>query len=179
MKAIKFLTILASIFLYLSGFSQSDSLSAVNKSEVKRFHKKIFQLPVDKTIDSMSTYTLRYSFAKGWKQGPNNPNHNKEYKSKYAVKSSAQRKIPVIDFLTYPSPPEGSSQETYLFVKAEIASSGKDELYKILKKRKFDNELVTGIVSLGGKYLLVAKKTTYIGNNSWSITEYLYYEKVE
>lgn len=176
MKTIHSLTILVSILFYSSGFSQNDSLSVVYKSDIKSFHKRIFQLPVDAIIDSTAIYRLHYSSGKGWTQGPDNPNHKKKYKSKHNFASFACRKVPMIEILTYPMPLEDS---TYLFLNTQIVSSRKDNLYKTLKKRKFDNEVMTGIISLGGKYLLVAKKTTYIGNSSWSVTQYLYYEKIE
>lgn len=170
------LTILFLIFFCSNGFSQKDSLNIVNKKKVNNYHKKIFQFSVDTTIDSTSVYTLRYSFEKGWTKGPNNPNPRKKYKSKHSFSSFASKKVPMTEILTYSMSQEDSS---YLFVNTQIVSSRKDDLYKTLKKRRFDNEIVTGIISLGGKYLLVVKKTTYIGNTSWSANEYLYYEKEE
>lgn len=164
------------IFFCSNGFSQKDSLTIVNKTEVRNYHKKIFQLSVDTTIDSTSVYTLRYSYRKGWTMGPNNPNHNKKYKSKNFSEYLGCRKVPMTRILTSPMPYKDS---TYLPLNARIASSRKDVIYKILKKRKFDDSGLTGIISLGGKYLLVARKTTYIGNTSWSGIEYLYYEKEE
>jgi len=168
------LIILILIFFCSNGFSQKDSLTIVSKTEVWNYHKMIFQLSVNPTIDSTSVYTLRYTYEKGWTQGPNNPNQKKKYKSTHSFKSSACKKTSMTEVLTYPMPLEDS---IYLFLNAQIVSSRKDDLYKTLKGRTFDNEIVTGIISLGGKYLLVAKKTTYIGNTSWSVIEYLYYEK--
>lgn len=67
----------------------------------------------------------------------------------------------------------------YLISNTQIVSSGKDNFYKIIERRNFDNEVVTGLVLLGGKYLVAVNKTTYIGNTSWSSIEYAYFEKVE
>jgi hypothetical protein len=176
MKTINYLTILVSILFYSSGFSQNDSISVVNKSDVMSFHKRIFQLPVDTIIDSTSIYKLLYSSGKEWSTGLNNPNHKKKYKSKHNFAYFTTSKVPMIRILTFPKPYKDT---TYHFLNTGIVSSNKDNLFKILKKRKFDDNSLTGIISLGGKYLLVAKKTTYIGNHSWSSTKYLYYEKIE
>ena len=170
------ITTLVSILFYLNGVSQNDSVSVVNKSDIKSFHKSIFQLSVDSEIDSSSSYTLRYSFEKGWTQGPNNPNPKKKYKSKHFFESLGSNAVPIARILSYPTTKEDS---TDIFLNSLVAYSKKDDIFKNLKKWKFDDDVRVGIISLGSKYLLVAKKTTYMGNTSWSTIEYLYYEKVE
>lgn len=184
MRTIYLLTTLTFLLFCLSGFSQNDSLSAVSRLEINRFHHKIFKLSVDPLIDSTSFYRLVYSSGKSWSQGPNNPNPRKKYRSKYFRKNYGNKKDPLSQILDFPKPSPVDKHPNLtngnnLFSRNHIVSSKKEDTYKRLLRKKYDYEFEKSVIFLGGKYLLVAKKMVYRGNTSWGSIQYLYYEKAD
>ena len=183
------LIVLILIFFCSNGFSQNDSLLVVDKKEVKNFHKKIFKLSVDTTIDSAAVYQLRYTSSKGWVQGFNfGTNDKKKYHSGHFLAFEPKRR-PIAEILKFPEPSKDSlflDQTPTTISKGEIGyismnqivQSRQDRLFKELKNKTYDAGR-NGVIFLGGRYLLVVSLDEYIGNSSWSTVKYFYYEIVK
>lgn len=197
MKAKKYFILLIGIIFCLSGFSQNDSLSVVSKKEITNFHKSIFDLSVDTTIDSTASYKLRYISSNGWSKGPNNPNPKKKYRSKSFLASDT-KSVSIAEIVRFPEstkdtlpglssldslfldqfPAKVKKEPVVPFLSDYVVYSSQDDFYRKLKNKSFDSQWPKVVVPLGGKYLLVAEKIEYIGNTSWGTVQFLYYEKI-
>ena len=194
------LILLILVFCCSNGFSQTDSLLAVNKKEIRKYHKKIFKFSVDTTLDSLSVYKLVYASSSGWVEGVNyglSPNQ-KKYHSGYSIVFNPKI-ISIAELLNFPEPSEDSlkilSFKDSLFLdpipltasnkpivkvpKHYVVRSKQDNNFKELKNKTYNNTMTNGVILLGGKYLLVVTKDEYIGNSSCSSVVYSYYEKVK